>query len=63
MLKHSVPKHMIEAIDYLQEYDGDAGWIIYLKEGYTFDPMANDGSRWIPEDCPEEAMQLIAHKI
>ena len=63
MLKHSVPKHMIDDIEYLPEGDGDAGWMIYLKDGYSFDPMANDGCCWIPEDCQEEAMQLLVHKI
>ena len=58
MLKHSIPKHMIDAIDYLQEGDGEAGWMIYLKDGYSFDPMANDGSRFIPEEEKEEALDL-----
>jgi hypothetical protein len=58
MLKHSIPKKMIDAIDYMQEGDGDAGWMIYLKDGYSFDPMSNDGCRWIPEDCAEEALDL-----
>jgi hypothetical protein len=63
MLKHSVPKHMIEDVEYMQEGDGDAGWMIYLKDGYSFDPMGNDGCRWIPQDCKEEAMHLIAQKV
>jgi hypothetical protein len=57
MLKHNVPKHMIDAIDYIQE-NGEAGWMIYLKDGYSFDPMANDGSRWISEQDKDEALDL-----
>lgn len=63
MFKHSVPKEMIESIDYLPEGSGEAGWMIYLKDGFSFDPRAKDGCRWIPEDSQAEAMQLIAHKI
>ena len=58
MLKHSIPKRMIDAIEYMQEGDGESGWMVYLKDGYSFDPMANDGCRWVPEDCKEEALDL-----
>jgi len=58
MLKHSIPKHMIDVIDYMEEGDGDAGWMIFLKDGYSFDLMSNDGCRWVPEDCVEEALSL-----
>ena len=62
MLKHNIPNEMIESIDYLPEGGGEAGYMIYLKDGFTFDPMAKDGCRWIPEDSKAEAMQLIAQK-
>jgi hypothetical protein len=63
MLKHSIPKKMIDAIDYMQEGDGDAGWMIYLKDGYSFDPMSNDGCRWIPEQDKHEALDLHCFNV
>lgn len=28
--------------------DGEAGYFVYLKDGYSFDPMSNDSSTFIP---------------
>jgi hypothetical protein len=63
-LKTSIPKKEIELIEYVSgDYDGEAGWFIYLNPGYSFDPMANNGSCFIPEDAQQEALTLCTYKV
>jgi hypothetical protein len=56
-------KKGIESIQWMPEGGGEAGWMVTLKEGYSFDPMANDFTRWIPSDCREEISELVIFKI
>lgn len=63
-LKTSLPKQSIEEIEFANgESDGEPGWFIYLNTGWSFDPMANDGSCFIPIDAKHEAMNLCAYKV
>jgi hypothetical protein len=56
-------KKGIESIQWMPEGSGEAGWMVTLEEGYSFDPMANDFTRWIPSDCREEISELVIFKI
>jgi hypothetical protein len=42
-------KEILEVEFVSDEHDGEAGYFIYLKSGYSFDPMSNDTSTFIPE--------------
>ena len=35
-------KEILEVEFVSDEHDGEAGYFIYLKSGYSFDPMSND---------------------
>jgi hypothetical protein len=56
-------KKGIESIQWMPEGDGEAGWMVTLKEGFSFDPMSNDFTRWIPSDCREEIAELVIFNI
>jgi hypothetical protein len=63
-LKTNIPKKAIELIEFADEQgSAEAGWFIYLNPGYSFDPMANDGSCFIPYDAQEEALSLCLYKV
>ena len=63
-LKTNIPKKAVELIEYASgDYDAEAGWFIYLNPGYSFDPMANNGSCFIPEDAQQEALTLCIYKV
>ena len=63
-LKTNLPKKAIELIEYVpDDYDGEEGWFIYLNPGYSFDPMANDGSCFIPFYAKEEALSLCLYRV
>ena len=53
-LKHSLPKHALEAVEFVPEGAGEAGWMVYLREGYSFDPSGSDSSRFVPLSDPSE---------
>jgi|Wag4MinimDraft_6_1082665.scaffolds.fasta_scaffold35204_2 hypothetical protein len=62
-IRHRLQKRAVESINFIPAGMGEAGWMIYLNEGYSFDPMSPDWSRFIPSDSLEEAMSLIAYKL
>jgi hypothetical protein len=62
-IKHSAPAKSIESIDFIAGINGESGWMISLKDGYSFDPMANDVTRFIPSDCLHEALELVVYNI
>jgi hypothetical protein len=51
----------IECIDYMPSFNSadEAGYIIHLKSGFSFDPCSNDFTRFIPLDDISEADNLI----
>ena len=53
----------IDAVDWMEEGDGEPGWMIYLKSGWSFDPCSNDGSRFVPANAPEEFKNLIIFNV
>lgn len=61
--KHSLPKEAIDVIDFYPEGSGEAGWVIHLKDGWSFDPGANDTTRFVPLDDPRESENFIAYKV
>jgi hypothetical protein len=62
-LKHSLPKQSVDAIDFINMDMGEAGWIIYLKDGWSFDPGSVDITRFVPLDDPSEADNFLVYKI
>ena len=60
-LKHNVPKKALEAVLWTPEGMGEAGWLVCLNKGFSFDPMADDVTRWIPADDPSEALDLVVY--
>jgi predicted lactoylglutathione lyase len=63
-LKTNLPKQSIELIEFADEQgSAEAGWFIYLNPGYSFDPMANDGSCFIPMHSKDEAKTLCVYKV
>ena len=62
-IKHSLQKRAVQSINFIPSGMGESGWMIYLNDGYSFDPMSPDWSRFIPSDSLEEAMSLIAYKL
>ena len=63
-LKTNLPKQSIEEIEFLHGLgDAEPGWSIYLNDGWSFDPMANDGSCFIPLDAQHEAMSLCVYQV
>lgn len=61
-LKHALPRAAVESVEYIPEGSGEAGWMIYLREGYSFDPCAADHSTFIASDRPAEALSLIVYR-
>jgi hypothetical protein len=61
-IKHNLPKKAIDSINFIPAGMGESGWMIYLNDGYSFDPMSPDWSRFIPSDSLHEAMDLIVFK-
>lgn len=60
--KHYLPKKAIESIHFIPSGMGEAGYVIYLNEGYSFDPMAEVGATFIGAENRQEALNLIAYK-
>jgi len=64
VLKHNLPKKSVFEIEFVNDAnDGEAGWFIYLNDGWSFDPMANDGSTFIALDNKQDAAELVAYEI
>jgi hypothetical protein len=61
-IKHKLPKQSIESINFIPAGMGESGWMIYLNEGWSFDPMASDWSRFIPSDALHEALDLVVFR-
>lgn len=62
-LKHALPKQSIDAIDFVGADAGEAGWIVYLKAGWSFDPGADDGSRFVPYDSPSDVNDFVVYEV
>lgn len=62
-LQTNLPAKSIESIQFVASLDGDSGWYIYLNSGWSFDPMANDGTRFIPLESESEANSLSVYKV
>jgi hypothetical protein len=62
-MKTSIPKQAIEDVEFVPEGAGEAGWFIYLKPGWSFDPGSEDTTRFIPLDNAHEGMMLMAYKL
>jgi hypothetical protein len=58
-------KSQIEEIKFLSgDYDGEAGYLITLKSGFSFDPMANDDVTFIPvNDYKEFLKSACVYKL
>jgi hypothetical protein len=64
MLKHELPKQAVHSIVFDQEGAGEAGWFVYLKDGWSFDPGADyDNCTFIGVANKEDAMSLMAYKV
>lgn len=61
-LKHALPRAAVEDVEYIPEGSGEAGWMIYLREGYSLDPMSDERSTFISSDRPAEALSLIVYR-
>jgi hypothetical protein len=63
-LKTNLPKQSIEFIEFADECgSAEPGWFIYLNPGWSFDPMADDGSTFIPFDAKDEAQSLCVYRV
>jgi hypothetical protein len=61
-LKHDLPKHAVADISFIpRNQGGESGWIIYLKPGFSFDPMADDFSRFVPASDPQEVDGFVIY--
>jgi hypothetical protein len=60
-LKHSLPKIAIDRIEFIHEGSGEAGWMVSLKDGYTFDPGSRDQDRFVPADCAGEVFDFVVY--
>ena len=50
----------VDVIDFLPDTGfGESGYMLHLKDGYSFDPMANDVTRFIPASDMSEADNLV----
>jgi hypothetical protein len=50
----------VDVIDFLPDTGfGEAGYMLHLKDGYSFDPMAEDLTRFIPAGDLSEADNLV----
>jgi hypothetical protein len=57
-------QQFIDAVDWMEEGDGEPGWMIYLKPGWSFDPGSNDGSRFMPANTAgQEFKNLIIYSV
>jgi len=61
-LKHALPRAAVESVEYIPEGSGEAGWMIYLREGYSFDPMSDDRSTFVASHSPDDALSLIVYR-
>lgn len=62
-IKHNLPKAAIQDIEFIPSGAGESGWMIYLNDNYSFDPMSPDWTRFIPSDSKREALDLIVYKV
>lgn len=63
-LKHSLPPETIECIEfYADSNNGEAGWVIYLNEGWSFDPGSRDFTRFVSFDDPSEADSFVVYQV
>ncbi len=60
-LKHSIPRKALEGIEFVPEGSGEAGWMVSLREGFSFDPMASDRDRFVSCDNPEEVLDFVVY--
>ncbi len=59
----NLPKDSIESINFIDGIDGESGWFIYLNNGWSFDPMANDTCCFIGVDAKHDAKSLSVYKV
>lgn len=65
-MKLNIPKDIrqfVEAVDFYSDGDGETGWIVYLKSGYSFDPGSDDGSRFLPIDEKNEIKEWVIYEL
>lgn len=62
-MKHWLPKESIESIEFIPALSGESGYMITLNEGFSFDPMSNDYTRFIPQDSKHEALNLVVFTL
>jgi len=63
-LKHSLPEQAIECIDFYASGDnGEAGWVIYLNDGWSFDPGSNNTSRFVSFHEPLEVSKFTVCRV
>lgn len=51
----------VEFVETIPEGMGEAGYMLHLRDGFSFDPMANDLTRFIPADDLSEAENLVIY--
>lgn len=51
----------LEFVETIPEGMGESGYMLHLREGFSFDPMANDLTRFIPADDLTEAENLVIY--
>ena len=49
----------VEFVETLPEGFGEAGYMLHLRDGYSFDPMSEDLTRFIPASDMSEADSLV----
>lgn len=62
-IRHRLPKQSIESIEFIPAFSGESGYMITLRDGFSFDPMSNDYTRFIPSDSKEEALNLVVFNL
>lgn len=62
-LKHGLPRGSVELVEFIEEGFGEAGWIVYLNPVFSFDPMSNDYSRFVPLSDPSEVEDFVVFKV
>jgi hypothetical protein len=61
-LKHSLPKEAVEFVDFYDSGSGEPGWVVYLNDGWSFDPGSSDTSRFVSCDDPSEVNAFVVYK-
>ena len=58
-------KSYIQEVEFVDDSgDGEAGYFIYLKDGWSFDPMSNDSSTFVPtQDYKEFVKSATVYKV